>query len=238
MKGQSLRDEFENCGRIWLRNAISKADLARFDCAAGGSEQAGQRLDASAALNDALSRESSLLRALRCLAPAAEPVRIVAFNKSEKANWGVPWHQDRIIAVAAKADVAGYMNWTHKSGVWHCEPPRAILENMLFVRIHLDDSDHSNGAMEIALGSHAAGVVRTADAAAVANTYPIETCTAKRGDVLVLKMLTLHASQPAKVQSGGRVLRVDFSSSHLPPPLSWGWQSRQSSRLMPEGEHQ
>jgi hypothetical protein len=156
------------------------------------------------------------------------PVRIIAFNKSENANWRVPWHQDRVIAVAAKADVAGYKNWTSKSGTWHCEPPQAILDGMLFVGVHRDDTNQSNGAMEIALGSHAHGVIHAANAEEVASACPIETCAAKRGDVLILKMLTLHSSQPAKVPSARRVLRMDFASTQLPSPLSWSWQTAET----------
>ncbi len=221
MTKQSISDAFEEYGRVWLRNAVSEDDLTLFDRAASISAKAGQRLDGSTALDAALSEESSVVCAVRRLVPKALPVRVIAFNKSDNANWGVPWHQDRVIAVTEKADVAEYKNWSHKSGTWHCEPPESILAEMLFVRVHLDDTDDSNGAMEIAIGSHAAGVIPSESAERVAKTYPIETCSAKRGDVLILKMLTLHASKPAKVKSGRRVLRLDFSTSQLPSPLSW-----------------
>lgn len=227
---QSLRDEFERSGRVWLRDAVSEDDLALFDNAATASSKAGQRLDLSTALHAALSNESSLLCAVRLLAPDAVPVRMVAFNKSEGANWGVPWHQDRVIAVAAKADIAGYTNWTNKSGTWHCEPPQSILDEMLFVRVHLDETNQLNGAMEIAVGSHTEGVVPSPRADKVANAYPVETCAAKRGDVLILKMLTLHSSKPAQVQSGRRVLRVDFATCQLPSPLSWSGQAGDTFR--------
>lgn len=225
---RSLASEFESSGRVWLRNAISEEDLTLFDNAITASTKAGQRLDLSKWLKAALSEESSVLRAVRRLSPDAMPVRIVAFNKSESANWGVPWHQDRVIAVAEKAEIAGYNNWTNKSGTWHCEPPQSILDEMLFVRIHLDVNDQLNGAMEIALGSHSSGFVPSANAENVANTFPLETCVAERGDVLILKMLTLHSSKPAKVQSGRRVFRIDFSPSRLPPPLSWSVQSSET----------
>ncbi|MCV2893254.1 phytanoyl-CoA dioxygenase family protein [Lentibacter sp. XHP0401] len=218
---QSLSDVFEENGRVWLRKAVSEEDLSLFDTACPVSTKAGHRLDGSKALEAALSENSSLICAVRCLAPKTLPVRVVAFNKSDNANWGVPWHQDRVIAVTEKTDVSGYKNWSHKSGTWHCEPPESVLEEMLFVRVHLDDTDESNGAMEIAVASHAAGVVPSANAEEVAKTYPIEICSARRGDVLIMKMLTLHSSKPATVKAGRRVLRLDFSSSQLPPPLSW-----------------
>ncbi len=192
-----------------------------FDRANTEAGTAGRRLDFSDTLKAALSDDGSLLQAVRRMAPEATPVRVVAFNKSERANWGVPWHQDRVIAVSDRAEVEGYHNWTQKSGTWHCEPPRSVLDEMLFVRLHLDDADHSNGGMEIAVGSHKAGVVPSTQAEDVAKTYPVETCNAKRGDVLVLKMLILHSSKPARVQSGRRVLRIDFASSELCWPLSW-----------------
>lgn len=95
---------------------------------------------------------------------------------------------------------------------------------MLFVRVHLDDTNEANGAMKIAVGSHAGGMISSSQAAQASNSYPIEVCEAKRGDVLILKMLTLYSSKPARVQTGRRVLRVDFSSLVLPLPLLWGMQ--------------
>jgi len=216
-----LRSEFEASGRFWFRNAVSESALLLFDEAMTDHCKAGQRLDQFGALKAALATKNSLLAVVQRLDPNARPVRVVAFNKSESANWGVPWHQDRVIAVSKKADVAGYRNWTKKSGIWHCEPPQAVLDQMLFVRVHLDDTDQDNGAMEIALASHSKGIIPSSEAERAASQCPQEVCGAKRGDVLVLKMLTLHASKPAKVSFGRRVLRVDFSSSDLPSPLSW-----------------
>lgn len=219
--GKDLKTAFETDGRLWLRNAVSDKDLTLFDAAAADQARAGQRLGASRALAKALAPDGSLMNAIRALDPAARPVRVVAFNKSEDANWGVPWHQDRVIEVAERQEVEGYSNWTRKSGAWHCEPPEAVLEQMLFVRVHLDDADQSNGAMEISLGSHANGIVAAGDAETEALKRPVEVCEARRGDVLILKMLTLHSSKPAMVRSGRRVLRIDFASTELPAPLQW-----------------
>lgn len=216
-----LKKQFDSTGRVWFRNAVSEDDLVLLDKAMAGSTKAGQRLDQAGVLGRALSSDRSLTKAVRALDDRAKPVRVVSFDKSERANWGVPWHQDRVIAVAGQEDVPGYRNWTRKSGVWHCEPPQAVLEQMLFVRVHLDNADQSNGAMQIAVGSHARGIIPASDAESEAKKFPIEVCSAGRGDVLILKMLTLHCSKPAEVKSGRRVFRVDFSSFQLPGSLSW-----------------
>lgn len=217
----SLREKFIRDSRIWLRGAISDAELLCFDEAVTFKSKAGQRVEAGDGLSLALSEDSSLMGAVKRLDPDAKPVRVVAFNKSKDTNWGVPWHQDRVIAVAARHDVQGFGNWTKKSHAWHCEPPQNLLHQMLFVRVHLDDTDSNNGAMQISVGSHAKGLVSTADAESVAKTFPIESCDAKRGDVLILNMLTLHCSKPSNAQSDRRVFRIDFAPFDLPAPLSW-----------------
>jgi len=218
---QTLKADFDAAGRIWFRDAVSPEDLLALDQVAKHPARAGARVKASNALRHALNSDSSVMRTITALDCRTKPVRVVAFNKTQQTNWGVPWHQDRIIAVSEKQDVQGFANWTKKSDIWHCEPPLTVLEKMLFVRIHLDDTDDKNGAMQIAVGSHARGFVASKDADEVAHHYPIETCTAKRGDILVLHMLTLHGSKPSIAASDRRVFRVDFASVPLPPPLEW-----------------
>ncbi|MBV1867049.1 MAG: phytanoyl-CoA dioxygenase family protein [Marinosulfonomonas sp.] len=163
------------------------------------------------------------MNAVHGVEPRAKPVRIISFNKSETTNWGVPWHQDRVIAVKQQHDIHGFGNWTRKSGIWHCEPPQESLDRMLFVRLHLDDTDATNGAMRVAVGSHRTGIILSAESEAAANRFPLEICDAKRGDIMILKMLTLHSSKPSKVTTQRRVLRIDFASFDLPEPLKWAW---------------
>ncbi len=150
------------------------------------------------------------------------PVRLVAFNKSSDANWGVPWHQDRVIAVAQMVECTGYGNWVSKGGFWHCEPPLKLLARMLFVRIHIDPCDELNGAMEVALGSHKLGFVAASSAGSAAETLPTELCKADPGDVLIVKALTLHRSRAAAQPSSRRALRVDYANRcDLDPRLQW-----------------
>ena len=99
------------------------------------------------------------------------------------------------------------------------------LERMLFVRVHLDGTDRSNGAMRIAWGRHDAGFVSAAEAADMASNYPEEVCEAKLGDILILKMLTLHGSKPSQMVSNRRAIRIDFASFDLPAPLRWKYEA-------------
>ncbi|WP_432449714.1 phytanoyl-CoA dioxygenase family protein [Aliiroseovarius marinus] len=214
--------EFEKRGHLWLRSALSDSQLAPFDVIADQNHRAGQRLPAKGAeLRKVLAPDAPLQQLINKIDTQAQPVRAVVFNKIEGANWGVPWHQDRVICVDQRQDVPGFTNWTEKAGVVHCEPPVELLRQMLFVRVHLDDADDQNGAMQTAIGSHALGLVPSEKAEAAASSFPIDSGDAQRGDVLIMNMLTLHASKPAVRQSSRRVFRFDYAGFDLPAPLRW-----------------
>jgi hypothetical protein len=210
------------CGALmseWLRAALGPVDLAALD-GMGSSGRPGARVTtAPLAAHKALATVTQLVA--RHALPGARLVRVVWFSKDESSNWGVPWHQDRIIAVKQRHDLPGFFNWSLKSGVWHCEPPVSIFHEMRFVRVHLDDCDEANGAMQIAVGSEAEGALVDSNTTRIAERYPLETCIARRGDIQILPMLTLHRSSPARTSAPRRVIRLDFGAFDLPTPLTW-----------------
>lgn len=210
---RTLADE----GRVWFREVLSAAELAAIDESCAMGRAPGVRLDLRS-VGEALAPVSAI--AAKVLA-GARPVRVVAFNKSEAANWSLPWHQDRVIAVRERYEVAGFQNWTRKAGVWHVEPPVALLQDMVFARVHLDPATKENGAMEIALGSHAPGFVADAAAEAAASRAERELCLADRGDVLFVKALTLHRSRASQGSGERRAVRIDYAAGQLSPPLEW-----------------
>src|SRR4051794_7757164 len=81
---------------------------------------------------------SADVRAL--LPPGMEPARAILFDKTSETNWKVAWHQDLTIPVREKREVSGYGPWSVKDGVAHVQPPIAILEDMITLRLHLDDT--------------------------------------------------------------------------------------------------
>ncbi len=205
-------------GVIWEGGALDTAALDRLDKVFATGGKPGVRLGLRDDLRAALQPVDAVIRRTH---PGMVAVRAVGFDKTATANWALPWHQDRVIAVRDRHDMPGFGNWSHKHGVWHCEPPEAPLADMLFVRVHLDDAGADEGAMEIAIGSHAEGFVAAGRAEAVAGQYPTKICTARRGDVLILPMLTLHRSLSATKAVTRRVLRIDYAASQLPAPLAW-----------------
>lgn len=149
------------------------------------------------------------------------PVRVLAFDKTPQSNWSLGWHQDRVIAVKARVAVTGYQNWTLKGGVPHVEAPAEILARMFSLRLHLDDCDRSNGALKVLPRSAERGKLADAEVRQLANEVAEEFCEAKRGEVVAMKALTVHASEPSIAPKHRRVLHVDYAAVPLPHPLQW-----------------
>lgn len=208
---------FEETGQAWFRSALTEDALKVVDAWADAANRPGQRLTAPMPRLAVEKINGFVTRLLR----NASLVRAVTFNKAGDTNWSVPWHQDRVIAVADRHDVDGFGNWTRKDGVWHCEPPLAFLQRMVFARLHLDTADLANGCMEIVPGSRYLGAIPVGDVADVAFRMGSEPCLAERGDLQILKMLTVHRSRTASDPSPRRAVRLDYAATALPKPLDW-----------------
>jgi ectoine hydroxylase-related dioxygenase (phytanoyl-CoA dioxygenase family) len=132
--------------------------------------------------------------ALPLLGPAACAVKATLFDKTPNANWKVPWHQDRAIAVASRLDAPGFGPWSRKRGVLHVEAPAAVLATMLALRIHLDDCADDNGPLRVLPGTHRLGVLAADAIASLVAARGSLSLPASRGDLLLMRPLLVHAS--------------------------------------------
>lgn len=153
------------------------------------------------------------------LGKKAFPVRSIFFDKNPQANWGVSWHQDMTIAVKQRIDISGFSPWSIKDGVHHVQPPISILERMLTLRIHLDDTLADNAPLKVIPGSHLYGYVKPE---IIQNwKFNAVICPISCGGILVMKPLLVHASEPAKNPIHRRVVHVEFAAEELPIGLEW-----------------
>lgn len=160
------------------------------------------------------------------LGDSAQVVRGIFFDKQPNANWKVPWHQDRTIAVKNRLDVADYHPWSVKAGIHHVQPPTTILAQMLTVRIHLDQTDESNGALKVIPGSHSRGKLTDVEIDHWKQTVPAISCNLKPGGILLMRPLLLHASSAAIVPHHRRVIHLEYASHKLPSGLKWYYQAK------------
>ncbi|MCH8617312.1 phytanoyl-CoA dioxygenase family protein [Sphingomonas sp. SM33] len=155
------------------------------------------------------------------LGEMAQPVRAILFDKTHEANWALPWHQDRTIAVRQRVETEGFLNWNTKSGAVHVEPPFNFIENMLTARIHLDPVPETNAPLLIAPGSHRLGRIPEGNIERVAEQCGSFACVANAGDVWLYRTAILHASDAVRQPGRRRVLQVDYAAEELPGELRW-----------------
>jgi ectoine hydroxylase-related dioxygenase (phytanoyl-CoA dioxygenase family) len=148
-------------------------------------------------------------------------VRGILFDKLPEANWKVPWHQDLSIAVRGRVDVAGFGPWSVKAGVPHVQPPLPLLENMLALRLHLDDCDAANGPLRVIPRSHTGGRLSPTAIRAWRSQQAAVACLVPRGGALLMRPLLLHASSPALRPGHRRVIHLEFAAEGLPGGLQW-----------------
>ena len=101
------------------------------------------------------------------------------------------------------------------------QPPVEVLEQLVAVRLHLDDCGESDGPLRLVPGSHRLGVVDPQQALVERDARGQTTCTALAGDALVMRPLALHASSKSSGTSRRRVLHVVYGPARLPEGLDW-----------------
>jgi len=155
------------------------------------------------------------------LGPKAFAVRAIFFDKTPQTNWHVAWHQDLAIPVHQKMTVDGFGPWSVKAGVPHAHAPASVLENMLTIRLHLDDSIGPNGALRVLPGSHKCGRMTNMDIEEWAQTKEQVICEVLKGGALAMRPLLLHSSLQSQQPSHRRVLHLEFTANQLPGGLKW-----------------
>ena len=169
----------------------------------------------------ALAESSIVRREVGAVLGRARVVRGILFDKTEGANWKVPWHQDVTIAVTHKVEAEGFGPWSLKAGVLHVQPPAMVLERMVSVRLHLDDCPKENGVLRVIAGSHTGGKLEERLIQELAERSATVTCAMFRGGVLMMRPLLLHASSASTIPGHRRVIHFDYAAAELPPGMNW-----------------
>lgn len=160
------------------------------------------------------------LVAAELLPAASVAVQAIAFDKTPDTNWKVAWHQDLMFPFARPVTTQGYDLPSLKDGVDFARPPLPVLEEMLAVRLHLDDCGATNGPLRICPGTHTRGLIPSRECGPRAAEDGEIACLAKEGEALLMRPLLLHASSQARAPSHRRVLHFVYHSG-TPLPEEW-----------------
>lgn len=153
------------------------------------------------------------------LGPRFGLVRVLYFDKPPEQSWALPWHKDMTIAVKHnRLPSEQFHKPTRKIGVPHVEAPVWLLENMLTLRLHLDDMTEENGPLKVLPGSHHSGKATTSG-----GNSPVS-ILGRRGDVLLMRPLVSHCSNKSheKTKRHRRILHYEFAGiEELPDGYAW-----------------
>ncbi len=146
-------------------------------------------------------------------------VKSIYFDKPEKSNWFVAYHQDLTISVDKKENIEGFGPWTSKHNQFAVQPPLEILENIFTIRIHLDETNENNGALKVVDQSHSKKIYRpeTIDWAIEKESF----CNVEAGGIMLMKPLLLHGSNRTSNHKRRRVIHIEFSNKTLPSNINW-----------------
>ncbi|MFC5472798.1 phytanoyl-CoA dioxygenase family protein [Paraherbaspirillum soli] len=215
---------FEEKGFIVIGPLLGAAECLELDSAMpqlqAGSAGARHLLDFSWC-----TKLAKLIKAHPEIGPLlpSDPVAIqcIFFEKSKDQNWLVPLHQDLSIPVKERVPHAELIGWSEKEGSLFVQPPDSVLQELVAVRLHMDDCGPDDGPLRMVPGSHKKGRLSGAQALAERDRLGEMVCPVARGGALLMKPLLLHASSKASGQSKRRILHFVFGPRSLPCGLQW-----------------
>lgn len=153
------------------------------------------------------------------LGPGFGLVRVLYFDKPPGRSWALPWHKDLTIAAQDNTLPSKHFGKpTRKAGVPHVEAPLELLQQMLTLRVHLDDITEENGPLRVIPGSHHTGKTMLLD------DTPPYSIHGQRGDVLLMRPLLVHCSNTSHPDTNRhrRILHLEFAAaSELADGYTW-----------------
>lgn len=145
--------------------------------------------------------------------PAPVAFRATLFDKSPAANWLVVWHQDTALPLRRRIDAAEWGPWSTKAGILYAHAPAWALENVVALRVSLDDSSATHGPLRVLPNTHRGGVFSDEQVEQFArHTAPVD-CVAAAGGVVAMRPLTIHASSKSVAAQPRRVLHIEYAAT-------------------------
>jgi hypothetical protein len=141
----------------------------------------------------------------------ATPFRATLFDKSGRANWLVVWHQDTALPLRERIEQPAWGPWSTKAGVLYAHAPAWALEQVVALRVSLDDSLATNGPLRVLPDTHRRGVLSDQQIEQLAGETSALDCVTAAGGVVAMRPLTVHASSKATEDRPRRILHIEYA---------------------------
>jgi hypothetical protein len=205
-------------GYCIVEDVFSRTDmtgvLKRLSCAPLERTKAGARhLLAVPVVRDVAVDSRMLAIAIEFVGRGAVPFRATLFDKSPTANWLVVWHQDTALPLRMRCDDSTWGPWSSKAGILYAHAPAWALEQVVALRVSLDDSSKTNGPLRVLPNTHLSGVLTDAAIEQLARSATSVDCIARAGGVVAMRPLTVHASSKSIDDQPRRVLHIEYAAT-------------------------
>jgi len=206
--------EMEDRGFEIREGILSPAACERLCVEIASRSRAGRRhLMSHPAVRELATHAPLLELARERVGPGAVPYRATLFEKSGVRNWLVVWHQDTTLPLTSRTDSSEWGPWSIKDGITYAHAPTWALEKIVALRLHLDDSTKENGPLRVIPGSHREGVLTDEEVFRKARESSTVDCVVRRGGVLRMRPLLIHASSKSIGPQPRRVLHLEYAAS-------------------------
>jgi ectoine hydroxylase-related dioxygenase (phytanoyl-CoA dioxygenase family) len=207
-----MEDGFAICPGILGREEVCRivSDFSRLDVQ---RSRAGVRHLLKHSSVAQIANDPRLLGiAQHVLSNDAFPFRATLFDKNPDANWLITWHQDTALPLREKHETPGWGPWSVKEGVIYAHAPAEALEQVVALRLHLDDSTEENGPLRVFPGTHRQGVLSDQQVEAIVAGSEGINCLVPAGGIIVMRPLIIHASSKSRSAIPRRVLHIEYAT--------------------------
>lgn len=201
-----IEDVFSQTETQGVRETLSCTSLDR--------TKAGARHVLSVPVVRDMAVDSRLLAIAReFVGRGAAPFRATLFDKSPTANWLVVWHQDTALPLCRQCDDPTWGPWSRKAGILYAHAPAWALEQVVALRVNLDDSSRTNGPLRVVPNTHMSGVLTDAAIEQITRGATPVDCITRAGGVVAMRPLTVHASSKSLDDRPRRVLHIEYAAT-------------------------
>jgi ectoine hydroxylase-related dioxygenase (phytanoyl-CoA dioxygenase family) len=160
------------------------------------------------------SRATGIARAI--LGASATPFRATLFEKLPDSNWLIAWHQDTALPLSQRRESPGWGPWSVKGGVIYAHAPAIALEQVVALRVHLDNSTTENGPLRVLPGTQTRGVLTDKEIHQLAEMIAPVDCLMPLGGIVAMRPLVIHASSKSQTDAPRRVVHIEYAKSARP----------------------
>lgn len=95
------------------------------------------------------------------------------------------------------------------------QPPAQYMQQLVAVRLHIDDCQHEHGPLKVVAGTHQYGRINESTLPQLRDQKGEQECTLSKGGAVIMRPLIVHSSSKAIQTNGRRVLHFLYAPGNL-----------------------